>query len=128
MNVALYFLSLALILPVMGVAVLCLLLDAVISDGLWAMVKTIFSMIDSPVKLLLWLACFLLAAAGLAGAGFISEARNYGFGAIAILGVAACLVVVRVVPGPFDWGLLLFFSPAAAGVALSVYCMLKPAR
>lgn len=125
MNVVLYFLCLALLLPMAGFAAFGFVIDSIVKFGLWKTFTIVFSPLSDPFGKGIWFYLMILSVLGISGAAFIPEARPYGFGAMAIAGVLCVVYVLRVYPDGWSAGSVLFI-PSAASIAISVYCIVRP--
>ncbi|MBI2689450.1 MAG: hypothetical protein HYX27_24345 [Acidobacteria bacterium] len=128
MNVVLYLVCIVLMLPVIGFATFGLVIDSLTQFGLWEVIKILFAPLYDPLGKGIWLILVLAGSAGLIGAGFFPESRTYGFWTIAAATLACIAYILKVYPGPWEFGNILIFIPSLAGIGLSVYCALKPAQ
>ena len=126
MNGVIYLICLLLLLPILGFAAFGALIDSLTTFGLWSVIKFIFAPLYDPFGRGLWLLLGLVSVLALIGAGFHAQARQFGFGAIALIGIACAAYVIKSYPHPWDFGSLLFFVPSAAGVGISIYCVARP--
>ena len=127
-NVAVYFVCVVLILPMTGLALLSLLVESLAALGFWEVFKTILAPFYDPLGRGLWIFVFLISAGMLVAAGFFENYRPYGLGLIALAGTIGCVIVMKVAATEFDWNWVLFYAPAVAGIALSVYSIVRPFR
>lgn len=128
MNVLLYFLCLVLMLPVVGFAAFGFLIDSLTQFGFWQVCGVLFSPLYDPFGKGIWIFLLILSLIGLLSAGVLPPARPYGLAAIATIGTVCGIYIMRVYPDPWGSGGLLIFLPGASGVALSLYCLFRPAR
>jgi hypothetical protein len=128
MNVMLYMVCLVLLLPVVAFAAFGLLIDSLVHFGLWEVFKMLFAPIYDPFGKGIWIILLFLSTLGLGSAGFFPASRPYGFSAIAMIGVVCAAYIAKVYPHPWHAGSLLLFFPSLIGVALSIYCVVRPLR
>jgi len=128
MSFLLYYLCIVLMLPVLGLAAFGLVIDSLSHFGFWACLKILFAPLYDPFGKGIWLILGLVSILGLLGAGLFSSARPFGFGAIALLSALFGIVVCRTYPDIWQWNSLLLFFPSLTGIAISVYCVVKPVR
>ena len=128
MNVAIYFLCLLLMVPIAGFAAFGLLIESLTHFGLWEVIKLVLSPLFDPFGRGIWFLLGLGGFAGLCTAGFLPAWRPYGLGFIAIGGCACTLYCIRVYPDSLNPGSLFLCIPGLAGVALSVYSLVRPIR
>jgi hypothetical protein len=128
MNVVLYMVCLVLLLPVVAFAAFGLLIDSLVHFGLWEVFKMLFAPIYDPFGKGIWIILLFLSTLGLGSAGFFPAARPYGFSAIAAIGILCGLYIAKVYPHEWEIGSLILFIPSLVGVALSIYCVVRPVR
>ena len=128
MNVLLYLICLVLLLPVAAIAAYGFLIDSLVHFGLWEGFKMLVAPIFDPFGKGIWFYLLFLGLLCLGGAGFFPASRPYGFGAIAAIGILCSVYIVKVYPN--DWALesMVLFIPSLVGVALSIYCVVRPIR
>jgi hypothetical protein len=128
MNVVLYLICLVLLLPVAALAAYGFLIDSLVQFGLWEVFKMLFAPIYDPFGKGIWIFLFSLGLLGLGGAGFFPASRPYGFGAIAAIGILSSVYIVKVYPNDWAFESFVLFIPSLVGVALSIYCVVRPVR
>lgn len=129
MNVVLYYICLVLLLPVCGIAAFGYVIDTIGNRGLWEVIKLVFGPLYDPFGKGIWIIMLFLGILGMGSAGFFPAVRPYGFGAIAAIGILCGIYIARVYPSE-DWALgsIVLFIPSLIGVALSIYCVVRPLR
>lgn len=127
MHIAIYLLCFVLLLPSVFFMAFGLLVDGLTRFGLWEMIKFLFSPLYDPFGKGIWIILLLLGSAALVFAGFSDAARPYGFSSIAAVGVLTAVIIVRIYPGPWDFGTVLFFTPGALATLGSIYSLARPA-
>lgn len=128
MNIVLYFVCLLLMVPIAGFAAFGFVIDTLVQGGLWELIKLIFSPLFDPFGRGIWFILGFLSLLGVMGAGFFPESRPYGLGIIACGGLVCTIYCLRVYPNGWELGSLFLFLPGVAGIALSVYSLVRPFR
>ena len=128
MNVVIYFACLLLMVPIAGMAAFGFVIDTLVQIGLWGAFKLFFSPLWDPFGKGIWFILGFLTLLGILAAGFFPASRPYGLGAIACAGLLCTIYCVRVYPDALELGSLFLFLPGLAGMALSVYSLVRPIR
>ncbi len=125
MNPALYFVCLALMLPIAGFAIFGFVIDSLIQHGLWECLKVLFGPLFDPFGTGRWFFLFLLGFVGLCGIGFFPEYQPFGLGVLALAGTGCTIYVIRVYPN-WQVGTIPILLPGTVGIGLSVYYLVRP--
>ena len=128
MNVVIYFACLLLMVPIAGFAAFGFVIDTLVQAGLWGFIKLFFSPLADPFGSGIWFILGFVGIIGILGAGFFPGSRPYGLGAIAFGGLLCTIYCLRVYPDALELGSLFLFIPGVAGIALSIYSLVRPIR